>query len=320
MKAVGTEAAKILQRCTVLVLTAHYLGNHRKVKTARVAASAAGVREDELVDAVDTEQFSTTKRLVESETLTPATRIIGRAKHYLRSKGIPAHRVFGQRSYLIPLAALTEVDAKLTELEADLRAEATTVADGYAAAQERQREKLGDLYNAAEYPTPAQVEAAFGIDWVYANFESPDNLETVDRAIAASSQRKHEARMADAFAEVKLTLRVMLQEIVTGLIDKLTPGEDLKPRVIRGTMLKDLSEFVSSLSVRNVTDDAEIVVVGERLKQLANGVDLDSLRGDEGAAARDRLRAQLQTALGDVDHLVTTAKRGISFGSLSDVA
>lgn len=317
-----TEAANILQRCVVLILTAHYLGNNRKVKTAKVAATAAGVQESDLVTTCDTEQFHTTKRLVDPKALSPAMLRISWAKRFLRHEGIPTHRAFGQCSYLIPIARSVAVNERLKEIEASLKAEARKVAVGYRDAQERQRLALGpDLYNASEYPTPQQVEDAFAIDWHYVSFASPENLESIDRALAEESERKHEARCATAFAEVRLALRVMLQEIVNGIIDRLTPGDDLKPKVIRGTLLKDLSEFVSGLSVRNVTDDGEIVNVGQRLKRLAEGVDLDALRGDEGAGQREALRRQLQSALKDVDQLVTTARRGISFGGgLSDVA
>lgn len=316
-----TEAARILERCVVLTLTVHFLGNTRKVSTDAVVKAASGT-ETLAEDArkVDTTQVSSTKRLVDNAVLNPAMRVITRTKNYLRRQAFSAHRVFGERSYLVPLLKVEAVDAQLEEFANDLRTEARRVKEQYAAAQERQRLALGDLYDASQYPDPESIETAFELDWRYVSFQSPDRLETVSTALAEASNRKHLAQLSDMHREARLSLRQMMQETVAALIEKLKPGVDGEPKAIRGTLLKDVSEFVTEFGANDVTDDGDLQKLVRRMRAIHDGVNLDDLRGDDGDQAREQLRAQLATALKDVDSLVVSAKRGISLRDLSEVA
>lgn len=318
------EAAKILERCVVLTLTVHFLGNHRKVSTRDVVEAVAG--EDAVTDAIaegrnfDTEQVRSTKLLVPTEVLRPAMRIIRKAKDYLRSKGIAAHRVFGERSYLIPRARITEVDEMLTSIETELRDEATRVADAYLDAMAKQELALGPLFDRAQYPDPARVAGAFSIDWSYVSFQAPENLETVNRAVAAAAARSAEARFSEAFREVQLAMRGALHTTMKDLIAKLRPTDTGKSVTIRGTLLRDVRQIVEDFRINDVTDDAELAELVRRLDVVTGNVDVDALRGDEGRAERERLAGELDAALRDANQLVTVARRGISMKELSDVA
>ncbi len=318
---VAQQAATILERSVCLVLTVHYLGNNRKIRTEKVVKAAGGDMSGEVDgrEKIDAQQLSTTKRLVDTKVLNPAMREISRAKRFLRSQGIASHHVFGERSYLIPIALVTKVDAALSEYAENLRTEARIVAAKYTAATEAQRQALGPLFDPSEYPKQEDVEGAFSIDWNYVGFNSPERLETVDRAIAEASRRKTEARMADAYKEVRLALRVMFQETVAAIVDKLTPGPDNKAKVIRGTVLKDLADFLEMLPMRNMADDTDADRLAGRLRQIIAGVDPARLREEDGDA-RERVRANLASALQELDGMVTTARRAISFRGLSDVA
>lgn len=314
----NAQAATILQRAVCLTLFCHYLGNHRKVRTRKVA-EAAGAPEPVAGEAArfDEEQVNATKKLVDSSELTAAMRVLDKAKVLLRHNAIPAHRVFGERTYLVGHGAVTAVQQGLLVLVPELRAEALALADRYEAAAARQAVKLGPLFDARDYPSRAQVLAAWGLEWYWVSFKAPENLETVDSATFAYAQEQSAARFADAFAEVRLVLCETLQQATSGLVEKLRPGDDGKPRVFKSTVLRDLLEFLATYDVRNIAGHTELDAVVARLRGLTAGLDPDALVGDVGGL-RARTRAAVEAATADLAGLVATSRRAVRFGSLDD--
>lgn len=205
------------------------------------------------------------------------------------------------------------VDAELGRVQSDLTFEAHKLAtQRYLAAVDRQRAKLGPLFDAKHYLTPNEVERRFAIDWSYVSFAAPDRLETVDHALAMRANAKHEARLSDAFDEVVGTLRAGAVEVFAELDDRLAPGKDGKRKAIRDTALRDLIEFADLLPKRNIGGDDRLAAVVARVAARAEGLSLETLKDDR--AAREAFRAVVQEAKAEVGALVTTSRRAISFG------
>lgn len=304
----ATTAATILQRAVCLTLRCHYLGNDRHVDLADIALTKAGAALD-----VDKEQTSLTKKLVNPKTLRPAMRVLGQAKAYLRSVAIPTHRVFGERSYLIPLAAVRNVDATLAGFAGDLEVVVAPIADDWARTVAEQAATLGQLFDAAQYPTAADVRRAFGIEWDWVSFAAPEKLETVDRALFESARDRYATRMAEAYDEVRVVLRESLRKVTEEIVDKLTPDADGKPKNFRGTVLRDLGAFLGSFDMRNIADDDELAAVVADLRRLTDGVTPDDLKTVD--ALREDVRTRIAAATAQLGQLVEKGRgRAISFG------
>lgn len=304
------QAATILERSVCLTLSCHFLGNYRRVQTQEVVSVAGGTP-----DAQRDSELNATKRLVDSKELTAAMRVIGRAKDYLRSRAIPAHRVFGDRTYLLPIGLVGEVIAQLRDLQQQLEVEARLLAERYEAAKERQREKLGPMFRASDYPTPDQVRAAFGLEWHYVSFKAPEMLESIDSAVYEEEQAKVQDRFGRAYEEVELVLRETLRQIVADIARKLAPGDDGKPRTIRGTVLRDLADYVQTFQARDLTDDTELQEVVRGLRSLA-GATPDDLRSD--GSLREYALTVARDATDRLDTLVQlTRGRSFAFGGLA---
>lgn len=330
-RSVAMTAHTILQRAVCLTLHCHYLGNNRRValddlNLTQTQKAEPTVTFDETTLALDVkveadkDQLNLTKRLVDARTLRPAMRVLGKAKQYLRSRAIAAHRVFGERTYLVPSLCSVEVDERLTELSGELALEAQKVADGWAEAVATQAAKLGPLFDATQYPTADDVKTSFGLDWSFVSFAAPENLETVSSALFRREQAKTERQFADAYDEVRIVLRETLRTLVSEIAAKLAPKDDGQPRVFRGTILDDLADFLGSFDLRNIADDRELATVVYRLRGLTHGIDAEALR--DGAQLREAIRSQMATATAELDALVETGRRGIRLGGLrtADVA
>jgi hypothetical protein len=308
------QASTILQRAVCLVLECHYLGNYRKARLKDAVQAATGAEQD--VDAGVEQQVHLTKKLVDSKELTRAMAVPEAAKAYLRSVAIPAHRVFGERAYLVPLAAVQQVDERLAEFATQARVESQLVAARWDALVTAQERALGPkLFKRDEYPTAAAVAESFRIDWSYVSFSAPERLEHVDHALFAAAQDKYEKRMAAAYDEVKVVLRETLRQVVGEVVKRLAPSDDGKPKVIRGTALSQLSDFLNTFNLRNITDDAELARVVARLKQLTDGVEVSDLRDiDE---VRQHVFQGAQSAVQELDKLIVTGRRGIALDGLA---
>lgn len=302
-----TEAATILERSVCLTLSCSYLGNDRKVDNASVVAAAHGT------EALDARAVRATVKLVDQKELRGPNRIIGEAKSRLARMSIAAHRIFGERSYLIPIALVGAVDAMLQAAQLELEVEARLVGARYARLVEEQRQRLGPLFNPRSYPSERDVAEAWGIDWQYVSFAAPERLETVDRAVYESSVRKWDAKLGEAYAEVRDALRTELRWFTAEFARRLTPTEAGTVKVVHGrTLLRDLREFLDTFEMRNITDDADVAAVVEDVRRLTYGYEGRELNNN--AAVRAELRASMEEATARLDGMITTGRRGIRLG------
>jgi hypothetical protein len=300
-----SETAKILDRAVCLMLQCRYLGNHRKIDVDDLVEVAGGSK----LDVEAEQQLTATKKLVDSKELLPAMRVLRMAKKKLRKMAIPSHRVFGERSYLVPLAKVEEIDNELVALSDLLREEAAKLALRYAEAQEKQRAALGKLFREDDYLKPSAVAAAYAIEWNYVSFQSPEKLETVSSALAQASQKRYEKKLSDAFEEVRQTLRRTALRVTREFVEKLGQDKTGKPKAVRGSALDDLKAFVANYRDMNLTDDAELDGLVRDLRSLETGTSVDDLRDDESAREQ-----ALDRAAEIVQRLeVLVGSRGISF-------
>jgi len=307
----SVRANTILERCVCLTLERHYFGNDRQISVDKVIEAANGQ-----TDMLDGKQIHATKRLIPTDEILPVKRLFWtEAESKLKRKAIPGHRVFGNTSFLIPLATVEELDADLVKAQTTIHEAAVALGERYADAIERQRVALGPLFNEADYVSKAALIDSFSLDWSYVRFGAPERLEAVNHVLAANAERKHTQKLERAYDEVLYGLRESAAEVLGDLEERLTPKADGKARTIRGTALRDLEEFIKYLPARNMTDDDKLPAIMARVQARAQGLSVETLRDD--VAARESLRAVVAEAKAAVGELVEVTRRGINFGSLS---
>lgn len=309
LRAAGQQVRgeSILARSVCLMLRCSYFGNYRKVALPRVVEAAGGQPEK-----MATTPVKTTKTLVKPSRLTAAFRVQEDARTFLRQKAIPGSRVFGDGSYLVPVGVLQEVVAGLKGYRTALAVEAELLAAGWEEAIEEQRPLLGDLFDRSDYPPPHEVREAWGISWTFVAFGSPDKLMEVDAALAEESHAQKVEEMNRAWDEVRLVMRGSLQQLLLDLAERLKPDKNGRQKGIRPEALDDVMDFLDSFPKRDLTDDAGLRAETERIRAMLDGVDVESLRGDE--QFRSSVLAATSEAAGRLAELVQEAGRGISFG------
>jgi hypothetical protein len=303
-----TEATTILQRCVCLTLRCSWLGNDRKVKNEKVVEAAHGTT------ALDPTAVRAAVKLVDQKALRGPNRVISAAKAQLRRWSISAHRVFGERTYLVPVENITRVDQMLRAAVEELAVEAQLVAADYGRLMNEQEWRLGPaLFDRRRYLTADQVAQEWSIDWEYVSFAAPERLETADRAVYEASVQKWDAKLSEAYAEVRVALCEELRWFTGEFAKRLAPTADGKVKVVHGQALLDnLREFLDGFQLRNVTDHADLAAAVAEVRRLTAGVDGRMLNDDE--ALRASFRTAMAEATTHLDGLIVTGRRGIRLG------
>jgi hypothetical protein len=164
------------------------------------------------------------------------------------------------------------------------------------------RERLGELFDPADYPPAERVREAFGVDYRYFTFDTPQTLKSISKSLYNRERKKAERSWSEAEAEIRNALRAGFVQLVEHLKDRLTPDSDGKKKRLHESAIENFREFMTAFEGRNVTDDAELGSLVAKAKALVDGVGIESLRES------DDLRSQI------VDNLATIAE---SAGSMT---
>jgi hypothetical protein len=297
MNTTNTTRSTILTRTVCLMLACGRLGKTRKVDTGALDVdvhtgrdAATGEQVTEGLDEAQKEELAARKKLFSKGDLRSCERIVGALMDRLTAMSVDGGvRLFGPGAKLIPVVKLDEAMALVAEHRAALREAVEALVARLPEIVEQRREKLGPLFNAADYPTPDRLRGAFRIHYRFVSFDQPELLMEVAPAVAAAAQAEWEETLREASRDVVAGLRQTAYDVMAELAERLTPGEGEKPKVIRGTALRDLQQFLADLPALNsVAEDGRLAAIVARVGRLAQGLTPDTLR--DAPAVREMLR------------------------------
>lgn len=309
--AAAMQAATILERSVVLLLQCSYLGNTRSVRMTDLEIRKDG-------EPVKTKRgaLHMTKQLFDTKTLQPVTRKFDGMRAWLRARSTPGHKVWGPSTYLIPYAGLDEVEAGLADWEAQIAVEVEKLIEKLPDAKIQRQADLGTMFNEAEFPTPAIVREEYSVDHNYVEFNAPDQLETVNRAVYERAVQKYDVKLSRMFDTVVLDLRQKALTVMKELANRLGDTKDGRQKGLRDTTaLRDLRALVENFAALNsVSNDTDLAREMERIEALASGLDVQKLKDDK--AFRASVLAATNGAVAALSGLVIDAERSFSFGSV----
>ncbi len=306
------RVGNILERSVCIVLHCGYLGNHRRLRLDSV-----DMQKDGATLLKEKDELGATKRLFSSKDLQAPSKAISSVKDRLRAMSVAGgDRMFGDGAYLIPLLFVKEARDVIADGQQLLDQSVTTLIDRLPALVDERRQKLGPLFVASEYPTADDVRAAYKIGYNFVSFGAPDRLAEVDEALAAAAQQEWNNRLSTAYEDVVLGLRESAASVLRELAERLGAGDDGKPKAIRGTALRDVNELLERLPILNsIGEDDELAGKLSKIGVYLKGLDPEVLR--KAPAIREQLQTMADETAKELDKLVATGKRAISFGPLA---
>jgi hypothetical protein len=205
------------------------------------------------------------------------TSIRSRVVHYWRGLTLPYVEA-GVR-----LIRQTDVEPFVRNLEGfrdELVGAEADVDAAYDALKADARQRLGRLYNPADYP-PA-VRGLFSVDWDFPSVEPPAYLMRLSPEV----YRQEQERVAQRFEEaVRLAEEAFVGEfarLVSHLTERLGGGAEGERRVFRDSVVGNLTEFFSRFRDLNVRSNQDLDRLVERAQELVRGVTPQDLRDDAG--------------------------------------
>jgi hypothetical protein len=296
----GTETAAGRLRATMAACRVQFQwpGTQKALTPAQRAAAAAGF------DA-DGRALSAGKKLL--DTAHPAFRAVtaarGAIESYWRSITLP-YREPGVR--LIRQDRVDEFARRMAGLRADLDHAVAALEHHYAELKAAARDRLGSLYDEADYPP--SLAGLFGVAWDFPALEPPEYLVALSPAVYDQERARVAARFEEAVALAEAAFAEEFARLVEHLAERLTgAGEDGNPKVFRDSAVGNLREFFDRFRELNVRSNPELDALVERARRAVRGATAQDLR--ERPDLRERVAAGLGQVRESLDALLVDRPR-----------
>jgi hypothetical protein len=184
----------------------------------------------------------------------------------------------------------------MTMLKAELEEAVERLDEHFAELKSAARQRLGSLFNSADYPT--SLHGLFGVDWDFPSVEPPNYL----RELSPELFRQEQARVAARFDEaVRLAEEAFVGELgklVSHLTERLSGTDDGKPKVFRDSAITNLTEFFERFKQLNIGSSGQLDDLVEQAQRTVRGIEPQALRDNSG------LRQHLATELAGVQSVL----------------
>ena len=166
----------------------------------------------------------------------------------------------------------------------------------YHELQAAARQRLGSLYNAADYPE--SLRALFSMDWEFPAVEPPDYLMQLNTELYEQECQRVAARFDDAVQLAESAFMDELSKLVSHLTERLSGQSDGKPKVFRDSAIENLAGFFERFRQLNVRSNDQLDQLVEQAQQVVQGIEPQSLRDNHG------LRQTVASELAEVQNVL----------------
>jgi hypothetical protein len=263
------------------------MGNSRQISNSAVEVEA------------DKDRIKVHKKLLDSPELAAITKANNELRRYLYDVCLP----FDLGVYLLPLGLVETVENRLQSFRRDWERLVSRFLEQYPRLCREASIALRGLYNPGDYPDVAEVRSRFSLSWRYISFGTPESLKTISDKMFQEERQKASDRMREASEEITAVMRASLLELTSHLRDRLTPGQDGKPKILRDSAITNLSEFLSTFDLRNVTGDSELSAIAAKCRETISGISPELLRNV--SRYREQVQSDMSTISSELGKLVS---------------
>lgn len=252
----------------------------------------------------DNHFLSARKKLI--DTRHPAFQAVTAVRHrivsYWRSISLPFPDP-GVR--LIRQDDIASFSVQMTTLKADLDEAVNELGRYYSELKMRARDRLGDLFNAADYPE--SLADLFQVAWDFPSVEPPSYLRQLSPELYRQESERVMARFDEAVRMAEEAFMEELSRIVSHLTERLSGSDDGKPKVFRDSAVENLGEFFDRFRHLNIRSNDQLDELVTRAQQVVRGVRPQQLRDDQ--PLRQRVATQLSGVQSVLDGLLVDRPR-----------
>ncbi len=264
----------------------------------------------------DPRMVSSNKKLFDCPELRAIIRNEEKFDEYLKWKGTPFPLKKGH--HLIPVDLYHQVENKLREhkeIRARLVEEFLTV---YERAVEDAKKLLGDQFNQNDYLPASRIRDMFRFRAEYLQFTVSDKLRELDKAVHERQQEEWQTTITQAGQAADQLLTAQFKMLLDHLNDKLAPTGETnedgseKKKKLHDTMLDRITDFISTLPARNLTNNEHLKAFANQAQALLHDVTTAKIKENDGL--KKSLATGFATLKGTLDKFVVEqGTRSITF-------
>ena len=167
------------------------------------------------------------------------------------------------------------------------------------------RERLGDLYDATDYPM--SLTGLFDVTWDYPSVEPPPYLQQLSPELYRRECQRIASRFDDAVQLAEQAFVEELSKLVSHLTERLTGANDGKPKVFRDSAISNLTAFFERFKLLNIRSNEQLDQLVYQARQIVGGVEPQVLRDDN--TMRQSVATQLSGVQSVLDGLMVDRPR-----------
>ena len=167
------------------------------------------------------------------------------------------------------------------------------------------RDRLGSLYNPADYP--ASLIGAFDVTWDFPSVEPPDYLRQLNPQLYEQQCRRIQDRFNEAVSLAEEAFTSELAQLISHLTERLGGRQDGKPKVFRDSAVGNLQQFFSRFGDLNISSNDELDRLVAEAQQVVQGVQPQSLR--ENATLRQHVATEMSRVQSVLDGMLVDRPR-----------
>jgi hypothetical protein len=158
------------------------------------------------------------------------------------------------------------------------------------------RQRLGALFCPSDYPQT--LLGMFEISYEFPSIQPPDYLQQLNPQLYKEECRRVQNRFDEAVRLAEEAFLGELSKLVTHLADRLSGQEDGKPKIFRGTVVDNLTEFFQRFRELNISSNEQLDRLVSDCQRIIRGVEAQDLRDNAG------LRQQVATEMSRVQSVL----------------
>ena len=195
--------------------------------------------------------------------------------------------------------------AQMREFQEELDEAVRNLDEHYSDLRRAARDRLGTLYNAADYPE--SLIGMFAIEHDFPSVEPPDYLRQLNPQLYEQECQRIQERFNEAVRLAEEAFVSELAKTVSHLTERLTGQVDGKPKVFRDSVVNNLTEFFERFRQLNVRSNEQLDQLVANAQRIVRGVEPQDLRDNQ--ALRQHVATELSRVQSVLDGLLVDRPR-----------
>lgn len=249
----------------------------------------------------DEQSVSGSKKIInpKHELVKPIRALLGDAKAYIRARTIDYPEQGLRLARVDQVESLTAGIQSRKEMLSELLDQ---LCAGWDSVKAEAKKRLVDLYDENDYPTSPRSH--FAIYLTFPEIKPDQRLMQLNPQLYAEQQKIIQAKFEEAVVVAEAAAAKELQQLLSNLVDKLKPGADGERKILKGSAVANISEFVDMFKAKTIGSNAELDALMHKVKAMADGLDPEQLR-KAAFDTREAVANDLQGVLSEVENLIS---------------